>query len=71
MPAEWLRTKFNWSSPICWREMRTEAIFPKPVLTPYTATLDSISRSTTAREAFMRSLAAGARATSAPSKTAS
>ena len=39
--------------------MRTEAIFPKPVFTPYTAWSDAISRSITARDASIRSRACG------------
>ena len=68
-PQAWLRTRFTCSARICSREIRTEAIFPKPVLTPYTAASDSIRRSTTARERFMRSRACGDSSTCAPSST--
>jgi hypothetical protein len=37
--------------------MRTEASFPKPVLIPYAVAPDATSRSTTPREAFIRSIA--------------
>ncbi len=46
--------------------MRTEASLPKPVLIPYALAPEATTRSTTARQAFIRSIAVEASPTSSP-----
>src|SRR5712691_11338712 len=66
----WDRSRSCWrrrTSPGC---RRTEARLPSPVVTPYTVSPASTLAATTAREASIRFLAAGASATDSPRATA-
>ena len=65
------RTKFTCSCRTCSAEIRTEASFPNPVLMPYAVAPEATTRSTTARDAFIRSIAPRASETFWPRRAAS
>ncbi len=58
-PAACERTRLRWSSAVCDGSIRTSARSPKPVVTPYAVAPSATRRSITAREARIRSAAAG------------